>query len=115
MQREQTIAKAASAIPDYGISGLSVWSAVDLSAADIVRLARSHGDATADPPKRFMPYGRMRTSTVGQLRACGFEMRPDSPFGHYLLTIPTPATDDAWDALQNSFGEAEPTPSKEGS
>jgi len=44
MDREQTIEKAEEAFldTDVGVYGLSVWSAAELSAADIVRLARSH-------------------------------------------------------------------------
>jgi hypothetical protein len=113
MEREPTIKKAASAIPDHGVNGLSVWSVEGLSAAEIVRLARSYDDPTAAPPKSYMPYPQMRTSTVVQLRARGFDLRPDSPLGHYMLTIPTPAADGDWDALQEEFGYPEPTPSRQ--
>jgi len=50
---------------------------------------------------------------VGQLRARGFNLVPDSPRGHYLLTIPTPPADNDWDALQQEFGDPEQTPSRE--
>jgi hypothetical protein len=110
MDREQTVDKAVSAFPIWGTNGLSVWSASGLSADDIVRLARSFDDPTADPPKRYMPNGQVRVSTVGQLRARGFELLPDSPFGHYLLAIPTPTAEDDWEALQEEFGPARKSP-----
>lgn len=110
MDREQTVEKAASALPIWGTNGLSVWAVADLSADDIVRLARSYDDPAADPPKRYMPNPQMRVSTVGQLQARGFALRPDSPFGHYLLAIPAPTAEGDWDALQEEFGPAEPSP-----
>jgi hypothetical protein len=113
MERAGTIEKAEDAFNDIGVYGLSVWSATGLSAADIVRLARSHDDADSIPPQRYIPHGQMRTSTAGQLRARGFDLVPDSPFGHYLLTIPAPPTDDYWDALLEEFGDPEPTPSRQ--
>jgi hypothetical protein len=113
MEREQTIKRAEAAFRDVGVYGLSVWAAIGMSAAEIVRLARGHNDPAANPPKRYMPYPQMRTSTAGQLRACGFDLVPDSPFGHYLLTIPTPPAEEHWDALQREFGDAEPAPPRE--
>lgn len=110
MDRQQTIEKAASARPIWGTNGLSVWSVADLSADEIVQLARTYEDLAADPPKRYLPYGQMRVSTVGQLRARGFGLLPDSPFGHYLLAIPTPTAESDWDALQEEFGPAEKSP-----
>jgi hypothetical protein len=109
MDREQTVEKAASAVPIWGTNGLSVWSVAGLSADEIVRLARSYDDPAADPPRRYMPYPKMRVSSVGQLRARGFDLLPDSPFGHYLLAIPTPTAENDWDALQEEFGPAEPS------
>lgn len=108
MQPEQTIKSAEAAFRDLGVHGLSVWSVAGLSAADIVRLARSC-DAEQ---QRHLPHGKMRTTTARQLRTRGFGLVPDSPFGHYLLTLPTPPTDDDWSALQQEFGEPEPTPSR---
>lgn len=107
MERERTIKNAEAAFREGGVYGLSVWSVASFSAADIVQLARSY------PDDNYLPHSQMRTSTVRQLRAQGFDLVPDSPRGHYLLTIPTPPTDDDWDALEQEFGEAEPTPSRQ--
>lgn len=109
MAPEPTIKSAEATFREVGVYGLSVWSAAELSAGDIVRLARSHDTER----QRYLPHGKMRTSTVGQLRGHGFELVPDSPLGHYLLTIPTPPADDDWNVLQQEFGNTKPTPSKQ--
>ncbi len=111
MLPEQTTRSAEGAFREVGIRGLSVWAAADLSAVEVVQLARSHDDPDAKPPLHYLPHGQMRTSTVGRLRARGFGLLPDSPRGHYLLTIRTPPTDEDWSALQEEFGAPEPTTS----
>jgi len=106
MDREQTIKSAEAAFREIGVYGLSVWSVEGLTAAEIVLHARSHDTES----QRYLPHAQIRASTAGQLRRCGFALEPDSPSGHYLLTIPAPPTDDDWDALEQEFGEPEPTP-----
>lgn len=115
MEPERTIKNAEAAFrdPDVGMYGLSVWSAVDLSADEIVRLARSHDDREDAPQRGYMPHPQMRCSRVEQLQMRGFALMPDSPRGHYLLTIPTPPADDDWAALQEEFGAPQPTPSRQ--
>jgi hypothetical protein len=107
MAPEQTARSAEAAFRDIGVYGLSVWSVAESDAAKIVRTVRSHDETTGFPN---LPHGQIRTSTAGALQARGFGLEPDSPFGHYLLTIPTPPTDEDWDALQEEFGPPEPTP-----
>ncbi len=108
MTRARTAAQAEAAFKECGVHGLSVWSAVGLTASEIVRLARSHDT----DEKRYVPHGKMRTTTVGRLRGCGYDLVPDSPEGHYFLTLPTPPSDEDWDALQRVFGEPEETPKR---
>jgi hypothetical protein len=106
MHRERTIKSAEAAFREFGVYGLSVWAVANLNAEKIVRHARHHDTES----QHYLPHPQMRTSTVGQLRRRGFDLEPDSPRGHYLLTIPTPPTDDDWDALEQEFGEPQPTP-----
>lgn len=105
MDRERTIKSAEAAFREIGVYGLSVWSVAGLTASEIVRHARTHDTET----QRYLPHAQIRASTVGQLRRHGFDLEPDSPSGHYLLTIRTPPVDDDWDALEQEFGEPEPT------
>lgn len=106
MDRERTIKSAEVAFRGTGVYGLSVWSVANLTATEIVRHARSHNTEN----QHYLPHPQMRTSTAGQLRRRGFGLEPDSPSGHYMLTIPAPPTDEDWDALEQEFGEPEPTP-----
>jgi hypothetical protein len=110
MDPDETPNKVREAYADEGHYGLSVWSAAGCTAAQIVQLARSYDDPEGTPPRRYLPHGHIRTSTVGQLRALGFALRPDSPPGHYFLTLPTPPSDADHAALQRAFSDAEPTP-----
>lgn len=108
MERGPTLVSAEASFlePEVGRHALSVWIAPGLAAHDIVRLARSH-DTDAD---KHLPHGQMRTSTVGRLRSAGFGFLPDSPDGHYLLTLPTPPSEEDWEALDAAFAPAEPSP-----
>jgi hypothetical protein len=108
MERGPTLASAEATFlePEVGCHAISVWAVADLSAHDIVRLARSHDSDS----EKHLPHSQIRTSTVGQLRACGFGFLPDSPDGHYLLTLPTPPSEDDWAALDGAFTAAEPSP-----
>jgi hypothetical protein len=108
MDRERTIKSAEAAFREIGVYGLSVWSVANLTTSEIVRHARCHDTET----QRYLPHAQIRASTVAQLTRHGFDLEPDSPSGHYLLTIPAPPTDEHWDALQQEFGQPEPNPAR---
>lgn len=110
MAAEPTEKSAKAAFLEIGVYGLSVWSLAGCDAAEIVATARSY-DGTTEHPN--LPHRQIRTSTAGALESRGFSLLPDSPFGHYLLTIPTPPTDENWIALQEEFALPEPTPSRQ--
>lgn len=57
------------------------------------------------------PNTVIRKTTVGALRAAGFEVTP--PKGrkrHADLLIPDPAADDVWERLHETFDPPEPNP-----
>lgn len=104
MDRDLTISNAHDEFKESGIYGLSVWSVPELDAADIIRLARSHGSI-------YLPHAKFRQSTIGRLRP--YALHQDIPEGHYLLKLPTPPADSDWDALERAFDSPEASPRKE--
>jgi hypothetical protein len=115
MEPGRTAEKAEDQFNDTGVYGLSVWSAAGMSAIEIAWLARSYDDPDADPPIKFLPHKQMRTSTVARLEDRSFALAPRSPYGHYLLTLPAPPSDDDHAALQEAFRPPEPNPARQDS
>jgi hypothetical protein len=59
------------------------------------------------------PHSRIRKTTVGRLRAAGFDVTP--PKGekrHADLILPNPPTDEVWEALEAAFDPPEPNPNR---
>lgn len=106
MERDRIIASAVANFRDCGIYALSVWSAPEMTAEEIVRSVRSRNP-------RDLKHGQMRTTTAGRLRTCGFELVEDGPEMHYSLTLPSPPADTDWDVLEQTFDDPEPTPPRE--
>ncbi len=98
-----------------------------MSAADLSLGAQTHFDAegayalsvfsvpgkTADEIARGvpLPHSMIRESTVGRLRAAGYDVVSSlGPPGHADLILPNPPTDDDWQALDKTFDAARPSP-----
>lgn len=57
------------------------------------------------------PNRLIRKSTVGRLRAAGFDvMPPTGPTRHSDLLFPGPVTDELFAAFEDAFDDAEPNP-----
>lgn len=76
------------------VHGLSVCCLPGMTAEEI---AETVGSAN-------LPHPRMRTSTVGALQSCGYEVVPSEWRGHATLIFPKPLTEQDWHNLQESFG-----------
>lgn len=74
----------------------------------------SYPDMTAEDIATDMKYrGRnMRVSTIGELRAAGFDVIPDPEEGpvHALVTLPEPPSEAQWEHLRSCFGPRQPNP-----
>ncbi len=82
----------------FGEYALSMWS---LPGADVATIA-----ATAD-----LPHSVVRTSTVGRIRAAGYELvRSEPPPAHADLKLPNPPTDDDWATIRGAFDDPIPNP-----
>jgi hypothetical protein len=86
--------------------GLSVFSHPSADVATICRIAWP-----------ILRHGQVRLSTVGALRASGYDVVPDGEKGHCLIPLGPPPWDDDWHALADSkegvFGPPEKNPEKE--
>jgi hypothetical protein len=95
--------------------------------ADLIRSAQSHRDveglyalsvysipgATAEEIARGvpLPHAKIRTSTVGRIRAAGYDvLSSPGPPGHADLVLPTPPTDKDGSTLDGVFDPARPNP-----
>jgi len=86
-------------------SSLSVWSIPETDARGIVRAVR---EQAVTLERRDLPHGSIHVSTVGRVRAAGFELVPTPPRWHYSVAIP--ATDDGAAAFIAAFDQNEPNP-----
>lgn len=81
-----------------GVHALSVYSVPGRTAAEI---------AVGVP----LRHSKIRTSTVGRVRAAGYEVvSSPGPPGHADLVLPTPPTEDDWSALDSAFDPPRPNP-----
>jgi hypothetical protein len=94
-----TLRKTALAhFDDHGEFAISV---VSLPHATVDELAHLAG----------LPHPRLRTTTVGAIRAVGFDVVPDEPPpGHALITLPRLPADEDYAAIADVFGPPEPNP-----
>ena len=76
-----------------GVYGLSVCSLPDSTAEQIAEAAGTGR----------LPQTTMRTSTVGTLRAFGYDVVPTGQSPHATLTLPNPPSDTDWEHLQQAF------------
>jgi hypothetical protein len=76
-----------------GIHALSVWSLPGLAAEAI---------ANAVGPRR-LPHSVIRATTVGKLRAYGYDVSPSGQPGHMSLQLPSPPADRDWENLEQAF------------
>src|SRR4051812_24908033 len=74
---------AADCFAKTGTCGLSVCSLPDLSAEEIA----------IEVGTGRLPHPTMRRSTVGALRAVGFDVVPSGHYGHATLKLPDAPTD----------------------
>jgi hypothetical protein len=83
---------------DCGEFAISVASLPDASIEDITRMA-------------LLANNQIRVSTVGRIRACGYEVVPsEPPPAHADLKLPNPPTDDDWETLRSIFDDPIPNP-----
>jgi hypothetical protein len=90
---------------DEGLYAVSMWSLPGLDAADIAR----------EVGTEELPHGQIRASTVGRLRAAGFEVVRSEPVpgrapGHVDVILARPLTEEAADALRAEFDPGQPNP-----
>lgn len=83
---------------ELGYYALSVYSLPDLTVDEIATAAR-------------LPHSKIRESTVGRLRAHGYEVVPSpGTAGHADLRLPGPPTEDHWKVLDALFDPPRPNP-----
>jgi hypothetical protein len=88
--------------------GLSVFSHPTAGVAEICRRAWP-----------ILNHGKVRVSTVGALRAGGYDVVPDGKKGHCLIPLGPPPWNDDWNAMappepqEGLFSPAEKNPEKE--
>lgn len=86
------------AIVEEGYPNLCVWGDNDLETLeDVVGVA-------------YLPHGRVRTSTVGKLRALGYEPYRSEPWPHLAIRFEEEPTDTALVALKGAFERDVPDP-----
>lgn len=79
-----------------GVYALSVFSVPGKTADEIVSGV-------------FLPHSTLRESTVGRLRAAGYDVvSSPGPPGHADLILPNSPTDDDWQALDETFDAPRP-------
>lgn len=79
---------------EEGFFNLSFWGDNDLRALD---------DVTRVAP---IPNGKVRVSTVGELRRLGLEPYRTDPWPHLTVRFPDIPTDEDLEALVGAFGDA---------
>src|SRR5438046_3038630 len=80
---------------DRGYYALSAWSFAGRTPDEIARAVGTDS----------LPHARMRASTVGRLRANGFEVdKSEPPPGHVDIRLDGPLSDTSAVALEASFG-----------
>ena len=98
MLRADLVLGAQAHFDSEGIHALSVYSAPGRTAAEI---------AVGVP----LRHSKIRTSTVGRVRAAGYEVvSSPGPSGHADLLLPTPPTENDWSALDSAFDPPRPNP-----
>jgi len=99
--RPDTLSKTALAHYDEcGDFAISVRSRPGATADDLARV---------DPP--MITYARLRETTVGALRAAGYNVIPDEPPpAHALIMLPRLPTDEDYEAVSTAFGEPRANP-----
>lgn len=83
-----------------GFHALSVYSSPGRTADEI---------ATSVP----LPHSTIRESTVGRVRAAGYDVVPSpGPPGHADLVFPAAPTEDDWQTLDEIFDSPRPNPAR---
>ena len=83
---------------DSGTLGISAVSRPDMTADEIAFLGE-------------IPHPKLRETTVGALRAAGYDVIPDEPPpGHALITLPAIPADEDYVAISDLFGPTRPNP-----
>lgn len=96
--REAMEEQAADEFDENGRYSLSVGADAEMNLYDLCMANRRQNR-------------HIRKSTVGRLRAVGFEVTwPVGNKRHSDLILPTPPTDDDWARLVEAFDPAEPNP-----
>jgi hypothetical protein len=100
----QVEASVATNRQKHGTASLSVFASVDLDVAEIVRQARSHD--------RYLPHGRLQTTTSKRLRDAGLQLIPSPPPpAHYSLMVPDAMmNDEGYDAIIRASDAPVPNP-----
>lgn len=89
-----------------GVYGITVWSWPGETAEQIARRVGTER----------LPHPDMRLSTVERIcepslsEGLRFELIKTGPDGHYTLVLPSPPTDDDWNALELAFEEPQANP-----
>ncbi len=84
----------------HGFYGLSLRCIPGMTAAEIAR----------NTPSDKLPHPWIRSSTVGEIRASGYEIRATFEPGHASLMFPGPPTDDDWETVESLFGPPQDNP-----
>jgi hypothetical protein len=105
MATESLSVSAEENFRDTGVYAVSMWSIPGMSPSEIARAVGS----------TWLPHGQIRASTIGRLRAAGFEVRPspanpNEPQGHVDVILDRPLSEEAATALRATFDQPERNP-----
>jgi hypothetical protein len=63
--------------------------------------------------QNYLPHPQIRVTTVGKLRAAGYEVVLRGKYGHALILLDDSPSDDDWPKLASLFDPARPNPGYE--
>lgn len=99
---DSVLRTAETSMRQYGFYGVSVFAATGLSIEELVRQIPELS------PDR---YKQLRTSTVGSIRAAGFELLATQDWPHFDVELPDVA-EGTIERLRNCFGPPFPNPAR---
>ncbi len=95
-----------------GVYAISVWSWPDMTAEEIALRVKENRGADRNP----LGHGKIRESAVGRIYGAahpGFSLVQSDEDGHYDLILPSPPSEEVWDALELMFDPAQPNPASD--